>query len=216
MMDAMATAIEADGVSVAIDGQVLLPPTSAVVPTGGVLAVRGPNGAGKTTFLRVLAGLTTPSTGTVAVLGRPVDERSRAFRSTLAALIGPPAFARELTVREQLRFVAATWGSAREQASSWADELMVSLGIERLAQRFTHELSSGQLQLFSVALTLARPCEVLLLDEPEQRLDAGRRGLVAQLLRRVVDRGTTLVFSSHDGTLVDELADDVVTIDADR
>ena len=202
--------MQLDDVSVVLDGQPLLAPTSLHVEGGRAVAVRGRNGSGKTTLLRVLAGAQRASTGTALVFGEPVDHRSPAFRRRLAALLGPPPIARELTVREQLRFIAASWGTERVDAST--DALLDALGIAHLGRRFGHELSSGQLQLFTLALTLARPAEVLVLDEPEQRLDEGRRALVAQVLRERIDRGAALVFASHSPDLIDRLADHSITV----
>ncbi|MGO1318448.1 MAG: ABC transporter ATP-binding protein [Cellulomonadaceae bacterium] len=210
----MTPAVSARQVGVTIDRQRLLPPTSLSLARGHALAVRGPNGAGKTTLLRVVAGLMTASEGSVQVLGRRADERSTSFRRTLAALIGPPPFARDLTVREQLRFVRATWGVGPDEAARHADDLLDALDLVQLSQRFAHELSSGQSQLFALALTLVRPFDVLLLDEPEQRLDAERRARVVTLLRRRVEDGAAVLFSTHSTALVEALGADVVHVGA--
>ena len=205
-----APAAQLDAVSVSIDGQALLAPTSLRVERGHAVAVRGRNGSGKTTLLRVLAGVQRASTGSARVFGEPVDVRSTALRRRLAALLGPPPIARELTVREQLRFIGASWGTPHVDAA--ADGLLEALGIAHLGRRFGHELSSGQLQLFTLALTLARPAELLVLDEPEQRLDEGRRAPVAQVLRERIERGAALVFASHSPDLIDRLADHSITV----
>lgn len=97
-------------VSVAVDEQVLLPPTSLSLEPGRTLAIRGPNGAGKTTLLRVLAGLLPTTSGRVRFGGDPLHVRRRAHRAAIAAMIGAPPLARDLTLIEQLRFVRATWG----------------------------------------------------------------------------------------------------------
>lgn len=201
--------VEARSVSVAIGSETLLPSTSLRVESGGALAVRGPNGAGKTTLLRVVAGLVRPSGGSALVDDRPVDARDRHFRGTLAALIDEPAFARELTLAEHLAFVAATWGASNDAAREAASGLLGDLGIDELAHRFPHELSSGQRQLFSIALTLARPSDVLLLDEPEQRLDENRLAVVLELLNRRRAAGVTLLVATHSELVAERIADEV-------
>ena len=133
--------------------------------------------------------------------------------SGLAALIGTPQTARDLTIAENLQFIAATWGIRASDARRQGDELLAELQIEQLGTRYPHELSSGQSQLVAIALTLARPCEVLVLDEPEQRLDPDRLGLVIDALARRVEAGTALMLASHSPRLVQELADDVLEID---
>ncbi len=209
----MSPLILAEQVSVAIaPTQVLLAPVSFEVDAGTTVAVVGPNGSGKTTLLRVLAGLTPPTAGTVSVAGARVDERDRRFRARVTALIGLPPLARNLTVREHLILVATSWGMSMAQARTRAEELLATLTLQALQARFPHELSSGQVHLFTLTLTLARPFEVLLVDEPEQRLDPNRLGLVADILAGLVDAGSTLVVATHSPDLTGRLADQVLEV----
>lgn len=204
--------LTASDVSVAVDEQVLLPPVSLSLEPGHALAVRGPNGAGKTTLLRVLAGLMPATSGSVRLDGDPLHIRRGDHRAAVAAMIGMPPLARDLTLVEQLRFVRATWGDDAVTGEREARTGLDELDIANLDTRYPSELSSGQLQLFSLALTLARPCRILLLDEPEQRLDANRRGLVADALRRRLDGGCTVVFATHSAALVEAVGADVLPI----
>ncbi|MCT2177608.1 ABC transporter ATP-binding protein [Brachybacterium muris] len=206
-------AVQFDGIGVVRDEAVLLLEATGSVDRGGILAVTGPNGAGKTTLLRTVAGILEPTSGQVRVNGRVPDDRDRAFRRSLAALIGPPQTARDLTIAEHLQFIAATWGARAGQAREQAGELLAELDIAQLGSRYPHELSSGQTQLASIALTLARPFDVLVLDEPEQRLDPDRLGLVIAALQRRTHEGAALMIASHSPRLVDELATDVLEID---
>lgn len=196
-----------EGVGVVSDDNVLLLDATGRARAGEILALTGANGSGKTTLLRVLAGLTDPTAGTVLIAGRRPDDRDRTFRAALAALIGPPQTARDLTIVEHLQFIAATWGTGAKAARVQAEELLDELQIGTLGHRFPHELSSGQSQLVALALTLARPSEVLLLDEPEQRLDADRLGLVIDAVRARAEAGSAVILASHSPRLLEELAD---------
>lgn len=196
-----------EGVGVVSDDNVLLLDAAGRARGGEILALTGANGSGKTTLLRVLAGLTDPTAGTVRIAGRRPDDRDRIFRATLAALIGPPQTARDLTIVEHLQFIGATWGTGAKAARVQAEELLEELQIGVLGRRFPHELSSGQSQLVSLALTLARPSRVLLLDEPEQRLDVDRLGLVIDAVRARAEAGCAVVLASHSPRLLEELAD---------
>lgn len=196
-----------EDVGVVLDHSVLLHEATGRAEAGEVLALTGANGSGKTTLLSVLAGLLEPTIGTVRIAGRRPDDRDRTFRTALAALIGPPQTARDLTIVEHLQFIGATWGTGAKDARARAWALLEELEIFHLGGRFPHELSSGQSQLVALALTLARPCSVLLLDEPEQRLDADRLGLVIAAIRSRAESGVTVVLASHSPRLVEELAE---------
>ncbi|MGP4914896.1 ABC transporter ATP-binding protein [Brachybacterium tyrofermentans] len=196
-----------EGVGVVSDDNVLLLDATGAARAGEILALTGANGSGKTTLLRVMAGLADPTAGTVRIAGRRPDDRDRIFRAALAALIGPPQTARDLTIVEHLQFIAATWGIGAKAARVQAEELLDELQIGALGRRFPHELSSGQSQLVSLALTLARPSRVLLLDEPEQRLDVDRLGLVIDAVRARAEAGGAVVLASHSPRLLEELAD---------
>ncbi|WP_309615330.1 ABC transporter ATP-binding protein [Salinibacterium sp.] len=206
--------LEARAVSASVDSEVLLAPVSFAVKEGEAIAVQGQNGSGKTTLLRILSGQLRPTSGHVYVDGEPIDERARAIRRMISARIGLPAFARELTAHEHLRFIATTWGRAGSAATDAADATMAALGIGDLRNRFVTELSSGQTQLLSLATAFVRPFEVLILDEPEQRLDAARRALVASVVRAEIERGVTVVIASHSADMIESIANRSVSIGA--
>lgn len=204
-----------DGIGVIDDEAVLLLVATGYASAGEILAITGANGSGKTTLLRVLAGALAPTAGVVTIMGRVPDDRDRRYRASLAALIGPPQTARDLTVLEHLQFVAATWHPRAAAAREKADALLEEFAITSLARRFPHELSSGQSQLVALALTLARPAQVLLLDEPEQRLDPQRLGLVIEAVRGRADDGAAVVIATHSPRLLEELADRHLHLESD-
>ncbi|MFT7710782.1 ABC transporter ATP-binding protein [Clavibacter tessellarius] len=202
----MGERVEVERVSVVVDGVPLLRPTDLTAVAGEAVAVTGPNGAGKTTLLRVLAGLTRPSTGSARVAGRPVDERRAEFRRAVSGAVGHPPVARDLTLAEHLAVIAASWGSDAEEARTRAADHLERWRLAPLARRFPHELSSGQSQLAALAMATVRPYDVLLLDEPEQRLDPDRLQLVIGILREELEAGRTLVLATHSPVLRDAVA----------
>ncbi len=199
-----------------IEPVVLLEPTSMMAEPGTCVVVRGPNGAGKTTFLRLVAGLLEPTAGTVTIDDVPVDERDPATRESVAALIGAPATYRDLTLADHLTLIDATWGRDPASCEARVVQTLTEFAIDHLDERYPHELSSGQGQLFRLALTWFRPARLLVLDEPEQRLDTERRALVGRLVRERTATGTTVVMACHDPALTAHVADQVLDIDGDE
>ena len=204
--------LRAAGVGKQIEGNVLLHPTDLTAASGECVVLRGPNGSGKTTLLRILAGTLEPSEGSATLDDRPLDERDQATRERVAALIGSPTAYRDLTVVDHLVLIDSTWGGAIDTADERADDLLAALEIDHLTERFPHELSSGQQQLFHLAMVLFRPAQVLLLDEPEQRLDTHKRGLLGDLLLARKAEGAALVVACHDPDLTTTIADRVVDV----
>ena len=204
--------VRAEGVGKTIDETTLLLPTDVSADPGECVVLRGPNGSGKTTLLRIIGGLLVPTTGTATIGGREADERDRAVRAAVAALLGAPTTYRDLTLVDHLVLIDSTWGGDPSSSDARSLALLRRLGIAHLDDRFPHELSSGQEQLFRLALTFSRPANVVLLDEPEQRLDTSKRQVVAELIRERTSAATTVVMACHDPELTTSLASRVVDV----
>jgi ABC-2 type transport system ATP-binding protein len=204
--------LRATGVGKKIDEAVLLLPADVQLGRAQCVVLRGPNGSGKTTLLRILAGTMSASEGEATLDGSPVDERQDATRTAVAALIGAPATYRDLTLVDHLVLIDSTWGHVEEHADDRADEILELLEIDHLAERFPHELSSGQQQLFHLSMVLVRPSSILLLDEPEQRLDPDKRELLTRILLDRKADGSGLLIACHDPAMTDALADTVVDL----
>ncbi len=196
-----------------VDRAELLAPISVDFTKGECVAILGQNGSGKTTLLRALAGHMRPTSGTVTLDGARLDERRMEVRRRIAPLIEPPALYPDLTLRDHLRFIEAVWsaevtkGRRNAVTPGLGEAALDAFGVSQLADRFPHELSSGQRQLTSLAVTFARPADFLILDEPEQRLDQARRQLIGEAILAARARGVAIAFATHDGELVDRVAE---------
>ncbi|WNM24195.1 ABC transporter ATP-binding protein [Demequina capsici] len=204
--------IQVRGVTAVIGETPVLAKVSFKAREGQAVKLLGANGAGKTTLLRVLAGTLKPATGTALVGGYPADEKDPSFRALVTALIGPPPLAHNLTLSEHFALMGLSWGLSTEEAIGRGGRVLDAFGVGALASRFPHELSSGQQQMAALALTLTRPADIILLDEPEQRLDADRVGVLAALLEEERDDGATLVVASHSVALREALTGPTVTL----
>jgi ABC-type multidrug transport system ATPase subunit len=188
-------------------------PVSFTLRPGRVLALVGPNGSGKSTVLRAVLGLLEPLAGTVEVLGRPVDEREPAMRRHVASVLDEDAWFPALTVAEHLYLVAR--GHGVDHAGDQVDALLAEFGLDDHAEAMPTALSSGQRRRLLLAAGLVRPRSLLVLDEPEQRLDAAmRRRLADRLLAEKVAGGAVLL-ATHDAELLGAVADAAVLVGDD-
>ncbi|MER5962999.1 ATP-binding cassette domain-containing protein [Streptomyces sp. NPDC002057] len=196
-------AIAAEGATVVLDGTTLLAPTTFTVLPGELRCLTGSNGSGKTTLLRAFLGSRRLTGGAVLVRGETVDMARPRHRRFVASLVEPVPVARDMTLREQVTLVAASWYGNTTATAERADGIIGRLGLTALGERFPSQLSSGQLQLFNLALTLVRPADVVLLDEPERHLDTERVGLVATLLAERAAQGTSFLVATHEPAVVE-------------
>ncbi|MDP5228456.1 MULTISPECIES: ATP-binding cassette domain-containing protein [Arthrobacter] len=206
MNDGAGLLVRASVVGVQIGERWLVRPASFQVGAGGAMALTGPNGSGKTTLLRVVLGRQVHSTGTLQ-RGAELDGGAHG----VAAMTGPPPFYARLTVEEHLEAVEASWENTGGLALPFQDILDV-LDLHRLMDQFPDELSSGERQGIGLAMALARPAALLLLDEPEQRLDTRRREAVAELIRHRLEQGTGVLMATHDSHLPALLGADVLRL----
>lgn len=195
--------IAADGATVTLGDTTLLAPTTFTVMPGEFWCVTGGNGSGKTTLLRTFLGSRSLTAGSCSVRGEPADTAKPLQRRLVASLVELIPVARDMTLREQVTLVAASWYGNAPETSERAERVIERLGLSALGERFPHQVSSGQSQLFRLALTLVRPADVVLLDEPERHLDGHRVGLVATLLTERAEQGTAFLVATHEAALVE-------------
>jgi putative ABC transport system ATP-binding protein len=176
----------------------VLTDVSVTVAPGQLLAVTGPSGAGKTTLLSAMAGLLRPVRGTVAVDGTPLRDRDHAVAQRVVIVPQDNGLAAILTAEENLQVALISGGLAPVEARRLTAEALDRLGLSGQADQLVEELSGGQQQRTAIARGLALRGDVLLADEVTSELDAQNRQRVLDLLRAEADRGTAVVFATHD------------------
>lgn len=181
------------------------------VGAGEVLAVVGFNGAGKSTVVRTLAGRQEPLAGGVRVHGLPVMADAIGFRREVAAVFDEDVFFPGLTVREHLLLVAR--GHALGSPDALVDAELHFFGLTQRSHAVPEALSSGQRRRLLLAAAFIRPASLLILDEPEQRLDPVMRDALADRIQQRARAGTAVVLVTHDPRLLLKTASTCVLVD---
>ncbi|WP_436932351.1 ABC transporter ATP-binding protein [Halosimplex halobium] len=182
------------------------------VEPGTVVGVLGPNGAGKTTLIKSVLGLIVADEGDVRVAGTDVYDDPRSAYARLGAMLeGARNVYWRLTVRENLEYFAAIGGESPAAVSDRHDALLDQLSLAEKADTPVNDLSRGQKQKVSLACALARDVEVAFLDEPTLGLDVASSVDLRREIRRLADQEEmTIVLSSHDMDVVQEVCDRVI------
>ncbi|MEE1823612.1 ABC transporter ATP-binding protein [Streptomyces sp. BE20] len=206
--------LQLTGVSRSYGEREVLHPVSLSLAAGECVALLGHNGSGKSTLLRVAAGRDVPSKGTVTFDGIPMDENDPRVRARVAVVGDTVACYPDLTVREHLLLVAVAHGVT--DAPDWVSQVLADRMLTERADALPSALSSGQMQALLLACALVRPRDLLLLDEPEQRLDPDARRHLADLLKAELADGVAVLLVTHHTDLALDVADRVLVLEDGR
>jgi ABC-2 type transport system ATP-binding protein len=191
------------------NGVVALDELSLTLRRGEVVALLGPNGAGKSTAVKLLMGLSSPTSGAVAIFG--ADPRNHAARARTGVMLQVGRAPEMLRVREHIELFRGYYPSPM----AYADIVQVA-GLSGIESRFFGQLSGGQKQRVLFALALAGDPDLVFLDEPTVGLDIkSRRAMWAQI-ELLVARGKTVLLTTHYLEEADSLAQRIVVIDKGR
>ena len=157
----------------------------------------GPNGSGKSTSIRMLCGLLTPTSGEIEVLGLRIPEQAETLRQRIGYMTQHFSLFADLTVRENLEFLAAVQNLSRAETARRVDELLDEYHFGDRADQMAGTMSGGQKQRLALAGSIIHNPELLFLDEPTSAVDPESRRDFWEKLFELADAGTTILVSSH-------------------
>jgi ABC-2 type transport system ATP-binding protein len=204
-------AVEVSGLHVSYGSTPVLVDVGLVVPAGGAVCVTGENGIGKSTLLRCVSSLQQADSGTIRVFGGEPGDTPDFWRAVVTT-VEPPTWYPGLTAREHAELVCRAHGQDPDDAG--IDEALDRFGLTAQADAIPPSLSSGQKQRLTLVLALLRPSSLLILDEPEQRLDQEGRAAVAAMLADYVASGGSLLMASHDDKFVVASGAEITTMES--
>ena len=207
-------AIETAGLTKHFPGVQALTDLTLEVPAGSIYGFLGPNGAGKTTALKMLAGLTRPTSGTARVAGIPV-EAGAAYRQAVGFLGQEPRFFGWMTGREVIEYVGSLYPADARPSKARIQEVIDLVGITDAADRPSKTYSGGMRQRLGIAQAIVTRPKVVLLDEPVSALDPIGRREVLELMTALKGE-VTVFYSTHILDDVQRVSDHVAILDHGR
>jgi len=178
------------------------------IPAGAVYGFLGPNGAGKTTTMRMLTGLSRPTSGSGTVAGVDVTDRD-GLRPHIGYLPEEPPLYEQATGREQLEYVAGLRDVAGEATRDRIDRLLDDLDLAGDASTRIADYSKGMRQKVAYIQAVLHEPDVVFLDEPTSGLDPRAARTIREMIRGLADAGTTVFLSTHILPVVEAVADEV-------
>lgn len=157
----------------------------------------GANGAGKTTAIKILCGLSFPTSGKVTVAGFDVYKQRDGIRKNIGYMSQGFSLYEDLTVKENIQFYAGIYGLSRSLIKSRFEELVLKLGIEDLKDKFVRDLPLGWKQKIAFSVAIFHKPQIVFLDEPTSGVDPITRRQFWDLIYEAVESGITVFVTTH-------------------
>lgn len=181
---------------------------SLTIKKGEFFALLGQNAAGKTTTIKMLSCLLTPTSGDALMLGDSIVKKTTAVKEKINISPQETAVAPNLSVKENLEFIASIYGSSKQEAKQKAREMMTKFGLSERAKNKAKTLSGGLQRRLSIAMALISSPEIIFLDEPTLGLDIRARHDLWKTLLGLKGK-ITIILTTHYLEEVEALADRV-------
>jgi tungstate transport system ATP-binding protein len=204
--------IQGQGLTLVRGARAVLSDIDIVIDGAGTLVIMGPNGAGKSLLVRVLAGLVSPTSGSITWAGTPPDRRRA---SKLGFVFQHPVHLRRSALAN-VTYALAVAGVPRSQRAEKAHAALARAGIAHLANAPARVLSGGEQQLVAIARALATDPEMLVLDEPTSALDPATTSAIEAVVQSVSRDGVRVVLITHDVGQARRLAEEVAFLHRGR
>ena len=198
----METVLSTVGLTMRYTNKLALDKLTLDLPQGKIVGLLGPNGSGKTTFIKLAAGLLTPTEGTITICGQSIGPATKAIVSYLP---DRPYFSRQMTVAQQLDFFQDFYADFDR---SRAETMLEALGIRSDAKFRT--LSKGTQEKVQLVLVMSRRAKLYLLDEPIGGVDPAARDYILNTIISNYDPSATILISTHLISDVERVLDEFI------
>jgi ABC-2 type transport system ATP-binding protein len=186
------------------------------VPRGELFGFLGPNGAGKTTTLRMIAGILRPTAGTVEIGGVNISTDPIAAKMKLGFIPDRPFIYEKLTGAEFMRFVAGLYDQEGPEVEHRARELLALFDLAEWQDELVESYSHGMRQKLIISSAFVHRAEVIVVDEPMVGLDPKAARILKDLFREYVNRGNTIMMSTHTLEVAEAMCDRIAIVQAGK
>jgi ABC-2 type transport system ATP-binding protein len=183
---------------------------------GELYGFLGPNGAGKTTTIKLIAGLYSPTVGTITLDGIDIYKEPIKAKSNIGYIPDQPFLYDKLTGREFLYFSGGLYNMAKESLHGKIEELITKLNIKDWVDKRTEEYSLGMRQRITFASAFLHSPKLILVDEPMVGLDPQSAVIIKNVLREKAAEGTAIFMSTHSLTVAEEICSKIAIIKEGR
>lgn len=201
-----------DHVTKVIGHNTVIDHMSCEIPSGTITGLQGINGSGKTMMMRLIAGLIYPTEGRVIVDGAVVG-KDVSFPLSLGVMLENPAFLNAYSGYDNLKLLAAI---NRTAGSGDIERALERVGLLDSRDKKYRKYSLGMKQRLGIAAAILERPSLLLLDEPTNSLDTSGVELVKTIVQEEKTRGATVILSCHDGAILEELAEEILSIEGGK
>jgi len=182
------------------------------VEHGTIMGFVGPNGAGKSTTINIIAGIVKKDEGEVRLLGEKISSSDHKYKHDVGFVLETPHYIDKLTGREYLQFAATMYGIGRKETEKRVDELLDFLDLEGKKKERIESYSAGMKKKMSLAAAIVHRPQILVLDEPLEAIDPVSAKIIKDNLKLMVQRGVTVLLSSHVLDTVEKFCDEIAII----
>jgi len=205
--------LTAENVTKRYANHLALDSVSIAVPRGSIFGLLGPNGAGKTTLIRIINQITMPDSGLVTLDGRPLAPNDI---HNIGYLPEERGLYKKMKVGEQAIYLARLKGLSRHDAIEQLKQWFVKFSIEGWWDKKVEELSKGMAQKIQFIVTILHKPSLLIFDEPFSGFDPINVNLLKEEILKLKAKGSTIIFSTHNMSSVEELCDEIALINKSR
>ncbi len=183
-----------------------------VIPTSQIFGILGPNGAGKSTMMNILAGLLKPTEGEFKMFGMKIRKGDYEYKRNVGFVLDQPHYISKLNIIDYLQFCGAMYQIPVVQCQNRIEELLIFLNLHEKKKSLIEKCSTGEKKKVSLASALIHHPDLLILDEPLEGIDPVSAKQIKDNLNFMASKGITVVLSSHNIEMVENLCDEIAII----